>query len=147
MCRRTHARGRIFPDRRIRSCGGHSVSIGKRGAQNLPCAQEALSHRHTGRPGLAVREVPAATGSTYVRRNWPTHYGRSLIAIRASAWPPAWRRSVDGNDWVPDRRKLSREARSWRGSLHKVSRRSGEAQGKALLVVPYLRKAVQSSGG
>ena len=48
----------------------------------------------------------------------------------------------------PTEEKLSREARSWRGSLHKVSRRSGEAQVKAMLVVwRCLWEAVQSSEG
>ena len=77
MCRRTHARRRIFPDSRIRSCGGHSLSVGTYGAQYLPYAQETLSHRHAGRPGFAGCEGSA--GSTYGRRNWPTHYGRSLL--------------------------------------------------------------------
>ena len=54
MCRRTHARRRIFPDSRIRSCGGHSLSVGTYGAQYLPYAQE---HYPIGTPDVRVSRV------------------------------------------------------------------------------------------
>ncbi len=104
------------------------------GSQNLLCAQEALSHRHTGRQGLSVTDGPAATGSTYVRRNGPTHYGRSLLPLSVCLGT-RWYRSVDEMTEYPTEESCLAKLEAGGGSLLKVPRRSGEAQVKALLVV------------